>query len=110
MPAVLAGTYPSPQDIDFERDIDTFINQAPEDQLENFRNFLHNLARDGGILPPQEDMAIENVVAPRFGWESLLLFVGGTILGYILIRHGTDIFNYMADFTGRLFSSVLYTM
>jgi len=77
----------------------TYIENQPEENNRDLLAFFQ-------ALPPHPN----NVENPslngndtinegtRFGWESLAIFIGATVLGYILLRYGPDIYRGTKDF------------
>src|SRR5579871_4409150 len=96
IPVAFAGTQSTEA---LSQIIDNYINNADEDRLEQFQAFLQEIAEEQRLLPPMQEMVEHpEIERQRFGWESLGIFIGATILGYIFIRYGADITNGIKDF------------
>jgi hypothetical protein len=80
-------------------DMLTYIDNQPEEANRDLLAFFE------GLPPHPNNLNIPGLQAtdtinqgPRFGWESLAVFIGASVLGYILIRHGADIYRGAKDF------------
>jgi hypothetical protein len=76
-------SYSEGEDIDrLRNDMLRYIDDHPEEN-EELLELFENLPVNQG---------------PRFGCESLAVFIGASVLGYILIRYGTDMYRGAKDF------------
>lgn len=96
IPVVFAGTTPSPED--FDSMIEVIIENVPAGfNIFNFdveNEYIKELARKNGIIPPAQELNSSSGVH----WESVIVFVTATIIGYLVINYGMNIFDFVSNF------------
>ena len=88
-------------DATINQQINDWANTATREELRNFDNFLEGIRNQNN-----PNLVINNtektIVRERFGWESLGIFIGFSILGYLFIRHGMSTWDTIREFLGEL--------
>lgn len=83
--------------------IDQYINNAREEELPEINNFLRVLVENGAVERP----VFTPEPAPRFGWESFILFTTASVLSFVFIRYGSDIWHFMRSLTGEIVETII---
>jgi hypothetical protein len=81
--------------------LDEFLNNVPDEDLPLIENLLNQVQN----VPTTTQY--RSVPQPRnFGWESLALFIGASVVAYVIIQHSSHIFSFFRNIVSELLSNI----